>query len=214
MTANTTPRLGLMLPVGSDTFTPDDFISTFTKLDGVPGITPVSSYAALPTGLTEKQHGSVYMQTDNLAQWMWNKPTSTSTGVWQRINSVGFLGSAPAMTKSYTNSTTSETGAPTIQTVTVKAPGGRRLGVYARISSMSHSASGVTEIFIVYNGTTVVVRGYGSSGNTTGNSQELYYITGVASVGQSLQFDFRFRPYNAGTSTANNGGSALYVWEI
>ena len=89
MTGKLTPRLGLMAPVNADVFTPDDFTDTFTKLDNAPGVTMIDSLGALPTGLTNAQHGSLYLERDNGALWMWKQPTTGSTGSWMRANNIG-----------------------------------------------------------------------------------------------------------------------------
>lgn len=142
--ANTTPRLGLMLPTDTDPFDPADYDNTFSKLDSAPGFTLIPNYGALPNNLTQAQHGSPYMQLDNGAAWRWNQPSS-SAGTWLRINSLGLLSDAGPLSSSnvITSASTAAT-APTVAQTTVTAPGGRAIEITgfaacANVSAPSHA---------------------------------------------------------------------------
>jgi hypothetical protein len=219
MTANYTPRLHLMAPTNSDTFTPDDFTTTFGVLDQYPGVRPVASYAALPTGLTNAQHGSMFVQTDNQAMWMWNKPTPTATGSWIRTNTVGLLGS-DAIDADKSTSATDDAHAATIMSIpNFPIPGGRRLLVQTFIFALSNSGTGgIAHAMLLENGS-AVTRGYTNSDPTNSVCVSMYHITGVYAQGTQFNFSVKIRGFagthGGGTTTAQaGGGTYLQVYEI
>ena len=165
MTGKLTPRLGLMAPVNADVFTPDDFTATFTALDNVPGTSMVDSYGALPTGLTNAQHGSLYLQRDQRVLWMWDQPTAGSTGRWMRITPQGMMGivgmAAGAQTSSQANH-----GVPLMTLGPVTLTGGRWVGITAHcISVLCSSPDGVSAMELNVNGNNVMRSWIGSSRN-------------------------------------------------
>lgn len=217
MTANTSPRLGLMLPTNTDPFTPTDFVTTFTKLDGTPGVTPVANLAGLPAGLTASQHGSLYVQLDNQALWMWHKPTSGSTGVWKRVNSLGLLSSATMNTTINTTANT-DGAAPTLLSATAIAPGGRSILALAHMAGVQNSNSaGATSTFLTLNGTSVARAATTDGGTGASSFSAISYLLPNPAAGTSMTFAFKMRTANVsgggGTSTANGPGS-LYIIEV
>jgi hypothetical protein len=156
VTANNSPRLGLMLPNNADPFDPDDFVETFTVLDGAPGVTPIANLAALPTGLTTAQHMSQYIQADNGAIWYWYKPSSGTPGAWMRSNSVGML-SQRSNGGLVQSTSTAAPGAVVLGTsVPLTAPGVRALRVDIDIDQINSSGSSGLYAVLLYQGSTLV----------------------------------------------------------
>lgn len=205
MTANTSPRMGLMLPSNSDPFTPDDFVATMTTLDGIPGITPVANYNALPSGLTAAQHGSCYLQMDNQALWMWYKPTSGSQGKFVRVNSLGVLGT-DTFTTTIASSANTDSLAPTLMSVTVTSPGGNRnLLVMAHIPAVDNTSSlNVTGVELFYNGT--FKAWIDTTDGNYYNGVVLWYTMAMPPQGTAMTWALKMRTVNQtgglGTSTA------------
>lgn len=210
MTANTSPRLGLMLPQNTDPFDPNDFVSTFTTLDNTPGVTPISNYAALPVGLTASQHGSLYLQTDNTALWMWNKPTSGSTGSFRRINALGLLANSSQATTVVT-AAVDDAHAPTIVTCTITVPGGRPLLVMTEGTFSNTSANGGTDFFVSMNGTAILRNNFTDGGTATTQGGYMYLAIGLQTPGSTLVFKSLARTLGTGTSTIT--GTRLHIYE-
>lgn len=206
-----------MLPVDSDPFLPSDFVATMNKLDGTPGVTPIANFASLPVGLTTAQHGSMYMQTDNNAMWMWWKPTSGSTGAWKRANNLGVLGQATLST-SVTTTASSDGAAPTVMTLTVAAPGGRWIGCDVHCWSVGNTGSaGATVSSLSLNGT-IVTRGAVVTGTAgAGALAHLTYFMPPPAAGTSVTFRWTIRVANIvgglGSSTAT-GPANLTIFEV
>lgn len=173
MTANSTPRLGLMAPVDSDLFLSSDFNTTFTKLDAVPGTTIVANYAALTAlSWTSAQYGSKAIQLDNRAEWMWVTP-----GSWVRTNNIGELAYATQSAPITTIVTTAGGGPTFITTGNFTAPGGRNLRVHLNMGlSNSASQTGIAIITIYDNGTQIDEFNYraGALINNQGNNQHAF----------------------------------------
>lgn len=145
MTANKTARLKLMLPQGSDPFTPTDFVDTFNILDQYPGIKYVANYAGLPAGLTSANHGQIWAAMDTIATygspalWMWNRPSGASSGSWVRANSLGFLTDATLATAKATTSTS--ISSPIVDVAfNVTPPGGREVLLIGEAVELNNDA--------------------------------------------------------------------------
>ena len=207
MTANTSPRLGLMLPTNSDPFTPDDFSQTFGKLDAVPGTTPVANYASLPSNLTANQHMSCYIQADNGAEWYWYQPSSGSPGVWKRRNALGVIATA-SQNSNISTTATNPSLAPTIMTATVLAPGGRYICVAVDMRSVQNNSSacvGVTSLWL--NGGLVVEHASGAKASTVGVTQfyQFFYLPSAQGFSMTWRVSLRGAAISGGggTTTAN-----------
>lgn len=153
MTASKTPNLGLMNPVGSDAFTVADFSSTFGVLDQNPGILVVPNQASRPTGWGTNQHGRHVWQADQNVEWVWNQPTSSVAGVWQRRGPKGHLGGAAGGTVSTANPTVG--AGPVALSATVLVPGGRPLNVVVGWAGCLNETSGSSFISLWENGTLI-----------------------------------------------------------
>lgn len=205
MTANTTPRLGLMSPTNADTFTPDDFAATFGILDAKPGITPIANFASLPSNLTAAQHMSMYVQVDNGAMWYWYQP-SASPGVWKRANSLGVIATA-AQNSNISTTTTNPALAPTVMQATVNAPGGRYIAVEVDLRSLTNNSSacaGVGSLWL--NGGLVVEHSEGTKASTVGGTLFFVYNYLPPSSGFAMTWRVSVRgaavPGGGGTTTA------------
>lgn len=165
MTANTSPRLGLMLPQNSDSFSPDDYVTSFTKLDNTPGVTLVPNFAGLPSNLTSAQHGSPYMQLDNGAEWYWYQPSAGTPGSWKRRNNLGILGQATQAASSIGTTTTVAASGPTLCTISIpNMPGGRWLNLMVEFSGGNSNGISVCTLWVnsaIYK----EISNYGNSGN-------------------------------------------------
>lgn len=215
---NHSSRLKLMLPTNADAFTPQDFTDTFTILDAIPGVTRVANYAGLPTNLTNAYHGSLYLQMDNRAMWMWNQPTTGGAGSWVRTNSLGFLGGSPSLATKVTYSQATDPGA-TVLTASATAPGGRYIMVTAHLGAIATSdASGITKMNLLYNGTSYVATSYINGDQNVGTVCEMSYIMSPPAAGTAMTFKLCMRPYHAGstqvpiTSSANPTAGADCLW--
>jgi hypothetical protein len=177
-----------MQPSQTDLFDPADIAHTFTILDGVPGVTPIANYAALPTNLTSAQHGSKYLQLDNGAEWYWYQPSSGSGGVWKRSNSIGQLG-ASNFPSNYSLSWPGPLYAsptPTLATVSGTASGNRWLAITAWVTNMVISTDA---IFILYQGATEVSRLYWTyDGTGLSGASAMYYWAPPMAPGASFTF--------------------------
>lgn len=207
MTANTTPRLGLMSPTNADPFTPDDFDATFAKLDAVPGITPVANFASLPSNLTAAQHMSCYIQADNGAEWYWYQPSSGSPGSWKRRNALGVIATA-SQNSNISTTTTNPSLAPTVMQATVLAPGSRYIKVSVDLRALTNSSSICCSIGSLWlNGGLVVEHAVNAkaAGVSASNYFEFYYLP--SAVGFSMTWRVAIRsaasPGGGGTTVAN-----------
>lgn len=215
MTANTTPRLGLMLPQGSDPFLPGDFQSTFTILDGKPGVTPIASYSALPTGLTTYHHGSKFLAMDSGAEWYWYKPSS-SAGVWKRSNALGVLQVATTSSASSTTATGYDTG-PTDLSFTVNAPGGRWLWAVATASELNNdSTSHAAYLAMLVNSSFAYGRRASAVGtsSTAGSSPTINWFISPPAAGTSYALQLTHYSQGTGGMATLQTGSTLALIEI
>lgn len=139
MTVNNTPRLGLMSPADSDTFSASDFATTFGILDDHPGIAQVDTYFDLVTlGNTfdtpTNQHGLLALDRSSGALWWWNAPGHGVTPGWDRANSVGRLASVSQFNDVTTSATTGN-GVPIFDSaLSATLPGGRTIRVDAYVN--------------------------------------------------------------------------------
>jgi hypothetical protein len=129
MTASKTPNLGLMNPVGSDPFLTSDFSDTFGRIDAAPGIAVVANQSARPTGWTSNQHGRHVWQADQNIEWVWNQPSSSSPGAWQRTFAKGQLAIASVGSFLSTSNTNYATGPTIISISNLIIPGGRPIRI-------------------------------------------------------------------------------------
>ena len=213
MTGKLTPRLGLMAPVNADVFTPDDFTATFTTLDNTPGVSMVDSYGALPTGLTNAQHGSLYIQRDNRAMWMWSQPTAGSAGAWLRPNA-GMLG-AVSMAAGVQTSSQANNGVPLMTCGPVTTQGGKWIGITAHcISVLCSSPDGVSMMQLNLNGANIQRSWIGSSRNY--NIGYGYDVTWFGYFGgpTTLTVTVYMAPGTTGTSYAWPESGAIWIYEI
>lgn len=201
MTANTSPRLALMLPQNSDPFNPDDYVATFTKLDNTPGVTLVANFAALPTNLTSAQHGSPYMQLDNGSEWYWYQPSSGSPGSWKRRNSLGVLGQANQTASSISTTTTVAASGPTLCTLTIpNMPGGRWLGLMVNVAIGNSHGVSVCSVW-VNSALFREISFYGNAGNHFSNYVTLAYPPVAAGSTLTVRLSIR-----AAVIAVQNGG--------
>lgn len=217
MTAQTTPRLGLLRPVGTDPFTIPDFAASMMKLDGTPGLTPIANFGALPTGLTSAQHGSVYLQTDNGSMWMWNKPGSAA-GSWKKLNTVGMLASANQPSAVSTSSTTLSSGA-TIVSLNYTAAGGRRVMAFFSHQAIQNSGSyGYSQVGLLVDGSTtaseVSVMSGGSANKNISHRLMADLGTPAAGSAHSLTVKLASLGWAGGGTSSTQATGQLYVWEI
>jgi hypothetical protein len=216
LTANTTPRLGLMSPTNADPFTPDDFAATFGILDAKPGITPVANYASLPANLTTNQHMSMYVQVDNGAMWYWYQPSSGSPGSWKRANSIGLLGST-SQNSNISTTTTNPSAGPTLMSLTVTAPGGRPIRISVDCRSLQNNSSACCAVTSLWLGSGIVVEhGSGAKASTVG-VQQFYDFIYTPTPGQVMTWKVTLRgaavPGGGGTTTAN-AISRMWITEV
>lgn len=217
MTASTTPRLGLMLPSGSDSYNISDFDDTFTILDGKPGIAPVANYAALPSTLTTAQHGSVYLQLDNKSLWMWNKP-GAGAGTWVKLNTVGLISSV-TQASIVSTSTTDPSSAPSMVNTNFQVPGGRAVLIlfeHPRISNDGTYGYSVCEMW--RDGVDIVDSVQSGGASNKDVSHALMRVLSAGSLGApgttvNIKVTVRSSTYGGGTTTANAAGQ-LYIIEI
>jgi hypothetical protein len=216
MTASKTPNLALMNPVGTDPFTTTDFSDTFTKLDNVPGVQVVANYASLPTGWSAVNHGRFVWQADLNIMWIWNQPSSSVAGVWQRFGNYGLLASAINATQ--VNATqVNWTAAPVAVQVTAMIPGGRACLVMTRWQYVANDhANQVTLNFIENSSSVMEQRFTGSSyGVVAGNpptAGAYWYIRGASSTQQSVNFQLRVRAQDPAIVGSGQGGGTSAIW--
>lgn len=216
MTASSTPRLGLMLPAGSDNFTIADFDTTFTILDGQPGIKPVANYSALPSGLTSAQHGSIYLQLDNGSLWMWKKPGAPA-GAWVKLNNVGLIQNA-SQSSTTTTSATDPNLAPAMVNTSFTFPGGRAVLCYFFHSAIRNSGGygySVVDLWINGVATTFSIM----SGGATGKSITHNILYGIGPTfttpGSTVTVKATVRSTTSGGGqTIADPDGQLYIWEI
>lgn len=141
MTASKTPNLGLMNPVGADSFQTSDFADTFQKLDQVPGILTVANQAGRPTSWTASQHGRRVWQADQNIEWVWHQPSSGTAGIWKRTFARGLLAQVVVGTTISTSNTNYSTGATLASLNNVVIPGGRPYKIVVRAEWVANDAN-------------------------------------------------------------------------
>lgn len=217
MTANTTPRSGLIQPGNSDYFDPADFATSFGIIDNMPGFKLVANYGSLPTNLTVAQHGSPYLQLDNGAAWFWYQP-SNAPGSFKRFNSLGLLSSVQAAGNISTTATTA-VSAPTVASTTITAPGGRSIEVYAHagctnLTSLSHGS--ILSLWV----NNVMVKEAQTTGSQYGVSDEavIRHVIVNPTPGQSIPIRITPRTFSGsgggGTVTAYAASTGIIVSEL
>lgn len=202
MTANNTPRLGLMLPGEPDAFDPTDFVTSFATLDATPGTRMVANYGSLPSNLTQAQHGSPYLALDNGTLWYWYQP-SASRGSFKRLNSLGVLSSVQA-SDNVTTAVTTAASAPTAASTTVVAPGGRAIEIYAYAGLTNVSAASHASILSLWVNN-VLVREISTTGSqyVVADESIIKYVILNPTPGQSIPIRITPRTY----SGSGGGGS-------
>lgn len=216
MTASKTPNLGLMSPVLSDPFNPDDYAQTFGILDQNPGVKVVANQASRPTGWSNLQHGRLVWQADLNVMWLWNQPTSSVAGSWLRLGGYGLLGSATNPTQ--INSTAQNwTLAPIAVQTTVMVPGGRPcLVMYNWLYAANDHARQIT-VDIVENSSVAIERRHdGSSfGVNPGMPPDAgcyFYVRGASSSQQQVNFQLRVRALDPAIVGSDQGGGTSAIW--
>lgn len=210
MTVGTTPRLGLMSPVDSDLFQATDFSTTFSKLDAIPGVQPVTNYAALTTlsgSLTTAQHGNQYLQLDNGAEWYWYQPSGG--GVFKRKNTVGQLAYA---TQSGNISTAGTTHTSlTLETASFTSPGGRTILVVASINAVQNT-TGAAGCSLYVNSTEVAYNEISCWSNTGGSSTLVYPIVAPTPGTSYTAVQYGYSTPTGGTT--NIQSSNIFAYEV
>lgn len=220
MTASKTPNLGLMNPVGSDTFQVTDFSTTFGILDQNPGILTVPNQASRPTGWGAAQHGRRVWQGDQNIEWVWYQPSSSVGGVWQRTYPKGWLGGASGGNAS-TGSNTLGQG-PVVLSLTLLVPGGRPIMLVHGHDDASNETTGTTALSIWQNGTMVrydyFFGRHSSQPQTNSTYGMVYFILNPApTTQQSVNYQLQLNtwinlPTNSGISSIS--GATMDVYEL
>lgn len=140
MTASKTPNLGLMNPVGTDSFAVADFSDTMAILDQNPGRRVVPNQASRPTGWGVNQHGRSVLQADQQIEWVWYQPASNVPGVWKRTFARGQLAYSTNWGQISTSNTDYGNGPVLVQINNVIVPGGRPYRINFRAEWISSTA--------------------------------------------------------------------------
>lgn len=206
-TASKTPNLGLMNPVGSDTFDITDFSNSMLIIDQNPGILTVANQASRPTGWNANQHGRRVMQADQGIEWWWNQPSSSVGGLWSRVSPKGWLAGT-----FHGGSVAGTTSAVTVASLSVLIPGGRPVQVFYSFlwATQTNISNGQIAVNYVENGsviTTHVHNGTGYNGGDPHNPPDsgmMYFLRNVApTTQQTITFSISVQTlggHPAGTS--------------
>lgn len=219
MTASKTPNLGLMSPVLSDAFTPDDFDTTFGILDANPGILTVPNQAARPSGYSAAQHGRMVWQADQNIMWIWTQPSSLTAGSWQRQGTKGWLGGATNAAGTSTTAISWGT-APTVMSATVMVPGGRpQLIIYrwvfiyndpAKYATLNMFANGGGMLETRHNGNSFSVA-YSSTYPYPPDSGTFCVLRGSSGVQESVTFQLKIRCQDPAVVGGAQGGGTSTI---
>lgn len=189
-TASKTPNLGLMYPVGSDTFDITDFENTFTIIDQNPGTLVVANQASRPTGWGVNQNGRRVMQADQGIEWWWNQPSSTVAGQWTRVAPKGWL-AGTYHGGAVTCNDTSNPGV-LVASLNLLVPGGRPIMVFYSFLWSANTNLNNQQIVMNYyeNGQYVTTRFHngttynGGDGSDPPGSQMMYFQRNIAPTTQ------------------------------
>ena len=219
MTASKTPNLGLMNPVGSDTFSTSDFADTFGKIDLTPGILTVANQASLPTGFNANQHGRHVWQADTNIMWVWNQPSSGVSGTWVRSGTKGWLGGASNAAQVNTTAISVST-APTVVSYNALVPGGRPVFVNMRWIFIGNSQARFATINLIANSSNVLEARFTGNGFDvaySGNTQyppqsaSYGYLYGTVSTQQNINFQLKLRCQDPAVVGSAQGGGSCFI---
>lgn len=215
MTSSKTDNLGLMSPVLSDPFNPDDFRDTFEILDQHPGVRVVPNQASRPTSWNNNQHGRLVWQADLNVMWVWNQPTAQVAGAWARLGGYGLLGSAINPTQVNTTSQ-NWTTAPTAVNVNVMVPGGRPCLVMYNWQYVANDKTKQVTVNLVENSTSVMERRH--NGTSFGvstyppDASSYFWVRSSAATQQQINFQLRVRALDPAVVGSDQGGGTSSIW--
>lgn len=219
MTASKTPNLGLMSPVLSDSFTPDDFSDTMAKLDAAPGVTVIANQASRPSNLGSAQHGRMYWQADQNIMWVWSQPVSNVAGSWLRQGSKGWLGGAGNAAQVNTTAISVNT-APTIVNVNTLVPGGRPVLVLYKWTFIGNDQARYATINLVANSSSIQEARFNGNGfgvaytaNTPYPPQSQMHglIYGAPGAQQNVNFQVKLRCQDPAVVGSAQGGGTCFI---
>lgn len=219
MTASKTPNLGLMSPVLSDSFTPEDFAQTFGILDAHPGIEVIANQAARPSNLGSAQHGRMYLQADQNIMWVWNQPVSNVAGSWLRQGTKGWLGGAGNAAQVNTTAISVAT-APTIVNVNTLVPGGRPVLVLYKWIFIGNSSARFATVNLVANSSNVQESRFNGNGFDVAysgampyppQSQMHGYIYSAPGSQQNVNFQLKLRCQDPAVVGSQQGGGSCFI---
>lgn len=219
MTASKTPNLGLMSPVLSDSFSPDDFAQTFGILDAHPGVEVIDNLASRPTNLGAAQHGRLYWQADLNVMWVWIQPVSNVAGYWDRFGSKGFLGGAYNGAQVNTTAISVAT-APTIVNVSTVLPGGRCVFVNIRWTFIGNSYARFATIDLMANSSVVMESRFNGNGFDVAysgstpyppQSASLGYVYGMIGTQSNVNFQVKLRCQDPALVGSQQGGGSCFI---
>lgn len=218
-TASKTPNLGLMNPVGSDTFDIIDFQNTMSILDQNPGILTVANQASRPTGWSANQHGRRVMQADQGIEWWWNQPSSSVAGQWSRVSPKGWLAGT-----FHGGSVSGTTTDAVVASLSVLIPGGRPVTVLYSFLWATHTNLSNGQICVDYreNGTLITSRVHNGTGYNGGDphnppdSGMMYFLRNVApTTQQTITFSISVRSFPGHPAgTASIWDTTFDIYEI
>jgi hypothetical protein len=221
MTASKTPNLGLMSPVLSDPFNPDDFAETFGILDLNPGVQVIPNLASRPTGLGAAQHGRMYWQADQNIMWVWTQPSAMVAGSWQRSGCKGWLGGAYNAAQVNTTAISVAT-APTIVNVSTLLSAGRPTLVLYKWVFIGNSYAKQATIDLVANSSVVQETrflgngwevAYGGSTPYPPQSAMFAHIHTAFSTQQTVNFQVKLRCQDPAVVGSLQGGGSSFIVE-
>jgi hypothetical protein len=219
MTASKTPNLGLMSPVLSDPFSPDDFSETFGILDQHPGVQVIANQASRPTGLGAAQHGRMYWQADQNIMWVWVQPSAMVAGEWQRSGCKGWLGGAYNGAQVNTTAIT-VASAPTIVNVNTLVPGGRALMILFKWTFIGNDQARFATTDLMANSSVIQEARFNGNGfgpaYTSGtpyppqSQQHGYVYTGI-NAQTTMNFQLKLRCQDPAVVGSQQGGGSAFI---
>lgn len=219
MTASKTPNLGLMSPVLSDSFDPQDFVETFGILDQNPGIRQIPNEVGRPSNLGSNQHGRMYWQADQNIMWVWDQPSSVVAGNWRRSGSKGWLGGAYNAAQVNTTAMSVNT-APTIVNVNTMAPGGRPLLILFRWVFIGNDSAKFATINLLANSSNLHEarfngNGFGVAYSSTWpyppQSTQYGFVYSAPSAQTNINFQLKLRCQDPAVVGSAQGGGTCFI---
>jgi hypothetical protein len=219
MTASKTPNLGLMSPVLSDSFTPDDFAQTFGILDAHPGIEVIANEASRPSGLGAAQHGRMYWQADQNIVWVWSQPSAMVAGSWLRMGNRGWLGGAYNGAQVNTTAISVAT-APTIVNVSTLLSAGRPAVVLYKWTFIGNSYARFATIDLMANSSVVQETRFNGNGFDVAYSGATPYppqsamfahVHTLLGAQQNVNFQVKLRCQDPAVVGSQQGGGSCFI---